>query len=137
MLLKKIALIILTLTLLTPASAQANDIDIQAGSVRVTTSEDGAISVNTGNTNLKVPSNNRILSTPQGRSRIYTRQNQLRNRRIYRNGGYESINKNSSSVRNNQRVYCGKNGNYSNSQTTRVTGSGKRVVQSNVNTTCR
>lgn len=147
MLLRKIVLTIVTLALFMPTIAQANDIEVEAGNVRVITREDGAIKVDSGGTSVRVPatgsnsvysrtndviidSNRPVVRVDPSRNSNILRQN------IYRNRRYKVIKTKPVQIQSNQRITC-RNGSTSNSQSTQVTSSGRRVIQSNVNVACR
>lgn len=57
MLLRQLIFPLVTAMLLLPATGNASEIEVQAGTVRINTSRDGSIDVNTGQTQLQVPSN--------------------------------------------------------------------------------
>lgn len=148
--LKKIALILVTMALFVPVTAKAGDVNVQSGNVRVTTSRDGGIEVDSGTSRIR--SNARYDDYDDddySRSRVYTNQSSTvrvnnGNRRVYirnvpqnnvyyRNGRRYYRN---SKVTNVQRNYCG--GRTSIQQNTQVTGSRGRIVQRSVSsTTCR
>jgi hypothetical protein len=56
--LKRLTLMLAGFLLFLPAPVLSREIEVQAGSVRASTSRDGSIYVNTGNTNVEVPAYN-------------------------------------------------------------------------------
>ena len=125
MLLRKIALILVTLAFFVPTAAIAGDIDVQAGNVRVTTDAGGKIKVNSGSTRLSVPSDRRQS----------IHNSRLRN--TFRNSwNNPHINK-PVRVQSTSRISCGRGRSSSSYQSSQITSSNKRVVQRSVSTnTC-
>lgn len=110
--LRKLIFLLAISAFLLPTIAKANEIEVRAGSVRVNTSRDGGIYVNSGRTNIIVPS---IRSNPVNRLPNRNRYQSINCSR-YRNSGYQQYSQ----------------------QSTQIYDSGRTVVQSSVYTNrCR
>lgn len=80
--LKTVALLLLMSIFWIPAIAQAKDLEIQAGDVKLSKDEDGDIYVNTGNTRLRVPANRAYTNINS--SQYYRRINGCSSRNVTR-----------------------------------------------------
>ena len=105
---RKLIFLLATLPFFLPTVANAGDIDVQAGNVRINTSREGSLYLNSGQTRLFVPS---------------TRSNFSRH-------NFRSWNRNRNNSQSIQ-MYCTGQNSYS-QQTTQIYGNRRRVVQSNV-----
>lgn len=60
--LKKLIFLLATLVLLLPATANSREIEVEAGDVRVSTEQDGSISVDTGSSSVELPERRRSIT---------------------------------------------------------------------------
>lgn len=124
MLLKKLILLLATSAFCLPAIAEAGEIEIRSGNIRVNSGGDGEVYVNSRQDRRSLPRTSRINS----RDNHYIRQN-IRVPGTYREGNY---------IHQSISVSCSNGRTISRQQSTQTNRSGQTVVQTQVsNYECR
>jgi hypothetical protein len=150
----QLTLLVTALLVSLPSLVIAGDVDVQAGKVRITTTESGGVSVDTGRNGVKIDSSSHIQANRVEKKRYCVKRRSARRYRCYYKTKYSSNNSRRPSVytdttvlesptyesyprrvRTNSSHSCRGNSTYSNQEITQSHDSGEVYVESSISTT--
>ncbi|PSB02023.1 hypothetical protein [Merismopedia glauca] len=153
MVVKQLTLLATVLLVSLPSVVIAGDVDVQAGNVRITTTESGGVSVDTGRNGVKLDSRSNIRANRIEKKRYCTKRRSSRRYRCYYKTKYSSDNSRRPSVytdttvlesptyeRSSRRVRsssshsCSGNSTYSNQEITQSSDFGEVYVENSIST---